>query len=76
MQIETIIEYEPTTDISILINKEVYDKIRDEAEKGFDNLKDLKERLPSSISYAELRIAIAKFKVSQQAHLSAFQRKH
>jgi hypothetical protein len=36
--------------------------IQEEAEKGFDNLKDLKERLPSHITYPEIRIAVAKIK--------------
>jgi len=37
-----------------------------EAKKGYKNLKELKERLPSKITYPEIRIAIAKFKAESQ----------
>jgi len=63
MQIESIIEFEPNTDITPLIKKEIYDQIIDEAAKGFENIKDLKERLPSKITYAQIRIALAKHRV-------------
>lgn len=66
MQIETIVEFEPDIDISSLIKKVTLQKILVEAEKGFENLKDLKERLPSQITYPEIRIAIAKFRASSQ----------
>ena len=75
MQVETIVEFEPETDVSVLINKEIFDRIIEEAEKGFTNLKELKEKLPSKISYAEIRIAIAKFKASSRMNLSALQHK-
>lgn len=64
MQIETIVEFEPGIDISSLIKKDILQTIINEAEKGFENLKDLKERLPSQITYPEIRIVIAKFKAS------------
>ena len=60
MQIETIIEFEPETSITALFDKDVYEKIIEEADKGFEKIKDLKERLPSKISYAQIRIALAK----------------
>ena len=66
MQIETIVEFEPDTDISSLIKKDILQTIIDEAEKGFDNLKDLKERLPSQITYPEIRIAISKIRAASQ----------
>ncbi len=75
MQIETIVEFEPDTDISYLINKDVYSKIIEEVENGYENIKGLKDRLPSKISYAQIRIAIAKHKTTSQNHPSVFQRK-
>jgi ATP-dependent DNA helicase RecQ len=66
MQIETIVEYESATDTSSLIKKENLEKILSEASKGFDNLKELKERLPSDISYPEIRIAVAKLRAASQ----------
>ncbi|MCW8812131.1 MAG: RecQ family ATP-dependent DNA helicase [Chlorobium sp.] len=60
MQIESIIEFEPGTDITALFGKDVYEKIIEEADKGFENVKELKERLPSKISYGQLRIVLAK----------------
>ena len=62
MQIESIIEFAPETDITPLFEKTVYEKIIEEASKGYENLKNLKERLPSKITYAQIRIAIAKYK--------------
>ena len=64
MQIESIIEFEPETDINALFGKDVYKKIIEEADKGFENIKELKERLPSKISYAQLRITLAKHRAT------------
>ncbi|HEY6625938.1 MAG TPA: helix-turn-helix domain-containing protein, partial [Ignavibacteriaceae bacterium] len=64
MQIETIVEFDPDVDISSLIKKDILKTIIGEAEKGFANLKELKERLPSKITYPEIRIAIAQFKAA------------
>jgi ATP-dependent DNA helicase RecQ len=66
MQIETLVEFEPDTDISSLIKNEVVQQIIEEVQKGFKNLKELKERLPSKVSYPEIRIAVAKFKADPQ----------
>jgi len=66
MQIETIVEFDPDVDISSLIKKDILKTIIGEAEKGFVNLKELKERLPSKITYPEIRIAIAQFKAASQ----------
>jgi ATP-dependent DNA helicase RecQ len=66
MQVETIVEFEPHIDISSLIKKETLQAILEEAEKGFENLKELKERLPSRINYPEIRIAVAKYRASSQ----------
>ncbi|MEJ2103708.1 MAG: helix-turn-helix domain-containing protein [Ignavibacteriaceae bacterium] len=60
MQVESIIEFEPGIDITSLIDKEIYKAIVKEADKGFNNIKELKERLPSKFTYAQIRIALAK----------------
>ncbi|MBV6421999.1 MAG: ATP-dependent RNA helicase DbpA [Ignavibacteriaceae bacterium] len=75
MQIETIIEYEPDTDISSVIKDDTFQKIKTECAEGFDNLKDLKERLPANISYPEIRIAVAKLRVVSQLPSSIAQHK-
>ncbi|MFA6598577.1 MAG: RecQ family ATP-dependent DNA helicase [Ignavibacteriaceae bacterium] len=62
MQVETILEYIPETDISALLSEELYQQIAQQAEKGFGNLKELKRRLPEYISYAAIRIVVAKMK--------------
>jgi ATP-dependent DNA helicase RecQ len=68
MQIESIIEFEPETDITHLFSKDIYEQILSEAEKGFENIKDLKERLPSKITYPQIRIALAKQKTNNPFH--------
>ena len=75
MQIESIIEFEPGTDITPLFEKTVYKKIIEEAIKGYDNIKDLKERLPSKITYAQIRIALAKYRAISQLSPSVSQHK-
>lgn len=62
MQIETIIAYYPDLDISKLISKKDFDLIKSEFEKGFSDLKVLKNRLPKEINYSMIRIALAKIK--------------
>lgn len=60
MQIETILEYHPGTDISSLISKKEIELINNEIENGITNLKELKSVLPNSISYGKIRIVLAK----------------
>ena len=60
MQIETIIEYLPETDISSIISKDRMDLISDNFKKGKKGLKELKDALPKDLSYPEIRIALAK----------------
>lgn len=62
MQIETIISYLPQTDISGIIPKDTLERIYSIIEKGFIDLKDLKNKAGDDISYPLLRIAIAKKK--------------
>jgi ATP-dependent DNA helicase RecQ len=75
MQVESLVEFEPATDISSLIKKEIIWEIIEEVKNGFENLKDLKERLPSRITYPEIRIALAKFRADSQLQVSNAQRK-
>jgi ATP-dependent DNA helicase RecQ len=67
MQIETIIEYDPETDISHLFEKETQDSILMEIKKGYRNIKDLKERLPSRITYPQIRITAAKYRANARS---------
>jgi hypothetical protein len=67
MQIETIIEYKPETDIVFLFEDEVFELIKKQVEKGYNNLKDLKEKLPSSVPYSLIRIAAAKLKYTNRS---------
>ena len=64
MQIETILEYHPDINISSLIPKKEFELINEEIENGNTDLKELKSVLPNSISYGEIRIVLAKRKVS------------
>ncbi|MBT8379866.1 MAG: RecQ family ATP-dependent DNA helicase [Ignavibacteria bacterium] len=66
MQIETIIEYNPVTDVSNLFGEETYNQIMVEVKRGYENLKELKEKLPPKITYPQIRIAAAKHKFSSQ----------
>ncbi len=62
MQIETILEYHPEVKIDKLYENDILDLILTEIKKGFDDLKDLKSRLPEKINYSLIRIAVAKNK--------------
>ncbi len=64
MQIETILEYYPQCKIDFLFDPDSYNKINDEIKKGYSSLKEIKERLPNKITYAQIRIAVAKNKVT------------
>ncbi len=61
MQIESIIKFIPETDISSLITKNEMEIILSKINAGFIDLKSIKNELPSKISYAKIRIALAKF---------------
>lgn len=65
MQIETILQYSPETDIKHLFNAADLYRINDEIAKGYKDLKELKNRLEEKISFALLRIAVAKEKYSK-----------
>ena len=62
LQLETILEYLPDTDISSLIKKHEIEIIEKEISKGITDLKELKQNLPGFINYAKIRIVLAKKK--------------
>jgi len=64
MQIETILEYEPTVDILHLFEGDSFNLIMNVIQKGYTGLKDLKQHLPDNISYPLVRIAVAKSRLN------------
>ena len=56
MQIETIIEYEPSVDISKLFSGKLLEKIMNEIKKGYADMKELRKRLPIEAGYPYIRI--------------------
>lgn len=63
MQIETILEYNPETSIENLFTKKEIELIENEIKKGNVSLRELKKNLPEEISYAMIRIVLAKVKL-------------
>lgn len=63
MQIETILEYYPDTNILSLIPKNELELLKSEINNGITDLKELKNMLPNSISYGKIRIVLAKQRV-------------
>ncbi len=62
MQVETILEYYPATDVTHLFENDHLELIENEIRKGFSDLKDLKNKLPKEITYSLIRIVVAKSK--------------
>lgn len=62
MQIENILEYLPETDISAVIKKHEIELIQKEISKGLYEIKGLKDKLPSFITFGKIRIVLAKNK--------------
>ncbi len=62
MQIETILSYYPETDINSILNEKDLKIIEEAMNNGFENLRDLKDKLNNKYSVPLLRIAIAKIK--------------
>ena len=60
MQIETIIEYMPQTDISSIITNEKFNLVKQKFDEGKKGLKELKESLSKDFSFPMIRIALAK----------------
>ncbi len=63
MQIETIFEFDPTIEIHNLFDIKLIETIENEVSKGYADLKDLKNKLPAKISYAMIRICLAKNRI-------------
>ncbi len=66
MQIETLIELYPKIEINSLLSNKDVKLIENEIKNGIVDLKELKEKLPNSISYAMIRIVLAKISFSQK----------
>jgi uncharacterized protein YpbB len=66
LQIETIIEFNPEFNIDYLFPGNLLSLINEEIRKGYKDLKELKSRLPSEVTYSLIRIAAAKFKSSSR----------
>jgi ATP-dependent DNA helicase RecQ len=64
MQIESIIAFYPQLKTDKLFDKELFITASNEIKKGYNSLKDLKERLPAAIDYPLLRVAAAKIKAT------------
>ncbi len=67
MQIETILEFLPETNISKIVTNEELQKIFTYYDRGLTELKSVKEFLPH-ISYAKLRIALTKYKTIKKVN--------
>ncbi|MCF8240480.1 MAG: RecQ family ATP-dependent DNA helicase [Melioribacteraceae bacterium] len=64
MQIETIIGYFPEINIDKLIQTEHHRMIKEKISEGLRELKEIKSVLPNKITYAEIRIVLAKVKAN------------
>ncbi|MDR3669165.1 MAG: helicase-related protein, partial [Ignavibacteriaceae bacterium] len=73
MQIETIIEYEPTVDIAKLFDGKMWETIMSEIKKGFTDIRELRERLPRDAGYAYIRIALAKNRFNSASYSLSLQ---
>ncbi len=62
MQIETIIEVFPETDLSRVINSSLYEAVKKEYKKGIKGIKEMKKKFEPDATYPEIRIALAKAK--------------
>jgi predicted transcriptional regulator len=73
MQIETIIEYEPSVDITKLYEGDLLETILNEISKGYTEMKELRERLPKEAGYPYIRIALAKYKFTSASYSLSLQ---
>ena len=73
MQIETIIEYEPSVDITKLFAGKLLEKIMNEIRKGYSDIKDLRKRLPIEAGYPYIRIALAKNRFTSPSYSLSLQ---
>ena len=73
MQIETIVEYEPSVDISKLFEGTLLETIMNEIRRGYSDMKNLRERLPREAGYPYIRIALAKNKFTSPSYSLSLQ---
>lgn len=59
IQIESLIKFDESVDIKHLFSGSELKQINEKIDAGLNTLKELKEALPSSISYGKIRIALA-----------------
>ncbi len=64
LQIETLINSFDNLEIDYLLNKEEWDSIKQKIDDGITDLKELRSATDSKISYAKLRIGIARKKIT------------
>lgn len=69
MQVESLLILFPELIIDSLIDYKKSMKIRDAIQSGITNLKELKQNLGSQISYAEIRIILAKESIKTSSRL-------
>ncbi len=61
LQIESILEYEPDTDINLIIDDKDFDKVKNLYNSGLTEIKELK-KIVNNLSVYQIRIAVAKIK--------------
>jgi ATP-dependent DNA helicase RecQ len=62
LQIEALLDYDPELKIDDLFDEEEILMIKNEIDLGTNRLKDLKQKLPSAISYSKIRIVLSKYR--------------
>ena len=60
MQIESLFDYFPKLDITSVIKEHEIELIEKEIKNGVEEIKELKKRLPSFITFGKIRIVLAK----------------
>jgi hypothetical protein len=73
MQIETILEYDPSLEIINLFDSNLKEMIENEMVKNYSDLKELKSRLPLNVTYAMIRICVARKKTTSRRLSSSLQ---
>ncbi len=60
MQIESLLAYKPETDISSIVSEEKISSVSQLIDEGITDIKEIKSRAGENVSYAEIRIILAK----------------
>lgn len=63
MQVESIIEFAPDINIEKLIPSESITLIKAKIDEGITDKRELKKELPNQITYSEIRLVLAKYKI-------------